>query len=219
MAGSDGTRRNEPYEGFDAYFGFHLYHALADPENKSLDSALTPLWRAPAQPMQTDASLTNEGNMKRIYQKKSRPPWPCEEAAEGEPEEELAEEPEEGDEEDDWNLVEQPLGVESMTFDWDEQWEEDNRAAWMESLAACFDGREEYIEACERFAALYRRAPPEVLRGFYEELEEIVNLYLLRRGLAPLADTDQTLDVNRRVYDGPCRQAQRYARGTQWESL
>lgn len=222
MEGQDGVRWNEPYEGFDTYFGFHFYHALTDPENKSLDSALTPLWRAPAQPIQTDVSLTNEGNMKRIYIKRLSPP-PCVEE----------EKPEEGDEEDDanysggldpmeedgWDLAEQPFGIESPAYDWDEQWEEDNRTAWLASLAASLDDRDAYIAACERFASLYRQATPEVLRGLYEELEEIVNLYLLRRGLAPLADTDKVMDVYSLVYDGPCRQARRYARGLRWKSL
>lgn len=223
MEGQDGVRWNEPYEGFDTYFGFHFYHSLTDPENRSLDNALTPLWRTPAQPIQTDASLTNEGNMKRIYIKRLSSPAFVEEAEE---------EPEEGDEEDDANYSggldpmeedgwdqEMPFAAGFPAYDPEEQWEEDNRSLHLAGLAARFDGREAYIAACERFASLYRQAPTEVLRGFYADLEEIVNLYLLQRGLTPLADTDKTLDVYRRVYDGPCRQAKRYARGLQWKSL
>ena len=34
-------------------------------------------------------------------------------------------------------------------------------------LAMRFEGQGEYVSACRRFVALYREAPPGVLRGFY----------------------------------------------------
>lgn len=222
MEAQNGERTCEPYQGFDAYFGFHLYHALTDPENQSLDSALTPLWRAPAQAMNRESSLTDEGNVKPVSIKHLSPPpfW----EAESEPPEDDYDDygPEEdyGDPgEDGWDMEDRPYDAGHTAYDYDAQWEEDDRAAQLSGLAASFDGREEYIEGCERFAALYRNAPVKVLRGFSEELEEIVNLYLLRRGLTVLTDTDKVLDVYSRVFDGPCLQAKRYARGLIWKKL
>ena len=82
-----------------------------------------------------------------------------------------------------------------------------------------FEGQEEYLAACERFVSLFEQAGPEVLRDFYEDLERIVDLYLIRQEIAPLLNTDKTLDVYSRLYDGPYRQAKRFARGIQWNSL
>ena len=86
-------------------------------------------------------------------------------------------------------------------------------------LAAGFEGAGEYCSACERFAELFQTAGPAVLGGFYTDLEEIVDLYLAVKGIAPLADTDRTLNVYSRMYDGPLRHAKRYGRGLQWETL
>ena len=225
MAGPDESRRNEPYEGFDSYFGFHLYRVLTDPEGKTSDSTLTPYGKAP---MQNLSNLTNEGAMKRIYCKRLAPPPRIEKTA-TENAQNVSEEPMDdadydedygGDyepEEDGWEQT-APFGI---FADGELEWlsEEDNRTSWLTSLAMRFDGREEYISACGRFVTLYRQTPAEVLRGFADELEEIVNLYLLRRGLTALADTDKTLDIYSRVYDGPGRQAKRYERGILWNSL
>lgn len=228
VAGPGGAKTNEPFEGFDAYFGFHLYLVLTDPESLNPDRALTPYGKLPAR---DPAALTNEGSMKRIYCKRPAPPPAAEKPAQAPAPEEPAEEcgcDEEyadygGDydpaEEDDWDMVEKPLGDEFPGGDLDAQREEYERADWLASLALRFEGREEYLAACKRFAALYRQTPAEVLRGFHEELEEIVNLYLLRHGQTVLTDTDKTLDVYSRVFDGPCRQAARYAGGLQWEIL
>lgn len=227
MASPDGTRRNEPYEGFDNYFGFHLFRVLIDPENQNPDSALTSWWDAP---VQKPSALTNEGAMKRIYCKRLAPPPRIEETAE-ENTQQASEEPMDDvdyDEEDyggDYEPEESgweqtaPFGDIFADGELARLSEEDNRASWLTSLAMRFDGREEYISACRRFVTLYRQAPAEVLQGFYAEMEEIVNLYLLRRGLTALADTDKTLDVYSRVYDGPGRQAKRYERGILWDSL
>ena len=221
MAGPDGTRRNEPYEGFDAYFGFHLYGTLTDPEGRSRDSALTPWWSAPAQ---DPSGMTNEGAMKRVYLKRLSPP----------PEAEKPEEEPAGDAEYDYDYDDEDYGGDMAPEEdgWEptpfgdilaagemERLSEEDRASGLAALAAGFREPEDYIEACQRFAALYRRAPAEVLRGFSEEIEEIIDLYLLRRGQTVLTDTDRTLDVYSRIYDGPGRQAARYARGLQWDSL
>lgn len=227
MVDSDETRRNEPYEGFDSYFGLHLYHVLTDPEGKNSDSTLTPYGKTP---MQDLLSLTNEGSMKRIYCKRLAPPprieKPAEENTQNASEEPIDdadydEEDYGGDyepEEDGWEQT-APFGDIFADGELERLSEEDNRASWLTSLAMRFDGREEYISACRRFVTLYRQTPAEVLREFADELEEIINLYLLRRGLTALADTDKTLDVYSRVYDGPGRQAKRYERGLLWDNL
>ena len=37
MAGPDGSKTNELYEGYDTHFGFHLYKTIVDPERESDD--------------------------------------------------------------------------------------------------------------------------------------------------------------------------------------
>ena len=227
MVDSDETRRNEPYEGFDSYFGLHLYRVLTDPEGKTSDSTLTPYGKAP---MQDLLNLTNEGNMKRIYCKRLAPPPSMEKAAVENVQETAAEPMDDADydeedyggdydpAEDGWDSVEpfenvfpaDDLGALSAEYEQTDQ---------LAHLALRFTGRDEYLTACRRFAVLYRQAPAEVLQGFYTEMEEIVNLYLLRRGLTALADTDKTLDIYSRVYGGPGRQAKRYERGILWDNL
>ena len=221
LACPDGTRRNEPYEGFDAYFGFHLYHALTDPEGRSRDSALTPWWSAPAQ---DPSGMTNEGNMKLVYCKRLYPPPQAKEPAE-EPAEDAGYDYDDEDyggdidpEEDGWE-PEAPFGDILTAGEMERLSQEEDRASGLAGLAMGFREPEDYITACQRFAALYRQAPAEVLRGFDVELEEIIDLYLLRHGQTVLTDTDRTLDVYSRIYDGPGRQAARYARGLQWDSL
>ncbi len=95
--------------------------------------------------------------------------------------------------------------------------EEYERTDYLNALALSFPCKAEYLEACGRFAALFEKARPEVLRDFAQELEEIVDLYLLQGELSPMVDTDKVLDVYSRIFDGPCRQAERYERGMQWK--
>lgn len=100
-----------------------------------------------------------------------------------------------------------------------DQWaEEYERADYLRALSLKFACTYEYLEACKRFAAIFEKARPDVLRDFYQELEEIVNLYLARQNLAPLTDMDKTLDVYVRIFDGPCQQARNYERRLQWEN-
>ena len=227
MVGPDGARRNEPYEGFDSYFGLHLYRVLTDPEGKTFDSTLTPYGKAP---MQDLLNLTNEGSMKRIYCKRLAPPSSMEKAAEKNVQETAAEPMDDADydeedyggdydpAEEGWDLAEpfqsvfpaDDLGALSAEYEQTDQ---------LAHLALRFTGRDEYLTACGRFVTLYQQAPAEVLQGFYNEMEEIINLYLLRRGLTVLADTDKTLDIYSRIYDGPGRQAKRYERGILWDNL
>ena len=168
--------------------------------------------------------------MKRIYCRHLSPPPRIEEPAEENAQETAAEPMDDADydeedyggdyepEEDGWDSAEPIEGV----FPADDlgalsaEYEQTDQLA---HLALHFADREEYLTACRRFAVLYRQSPVEILRGFSEEVEEIVNLYLLRRGLSALADTDKTLDVYSQVYDGPGRQAKRYERGILWDNL
>ena len=100
-----------------------------------------------------------------------------------------------------------------------DQWaEEYERADYLMALSRKFACEDAYLKACRRFAALFEKARPDILRDFYQELEEIVNLYLAERNLSPLTDTDKTLDVYSSVYDGPCQQANGYERRLQWEN-
>ena len=82
-----------------------------------------------------------------------------------------------------------------------------------------FEDMNEYCSACRRFEELFKGAETEILRDFCQELEEIVNLYLSQREIAPLADTDKALDVYGLTCEGPLRQARIYGRGLQWEDL
>lgn len=242
MAGRDGTCRNELYYGFDAHFGFHLYYALRDPDVRSgsvcsgNDWSLTPDW---SRACQHDEQMTDAGNMKRLYLKHSgfrRGRAAAKEALKIEEEEETEElpPPEEDDSEEDGYAVWDPEEDDDDWFypfpseeayrefqeaDWNRRSEEFVRAQGLTLLAIRFQGAEEYLSACERFAELFETAKPEVLRDFPGDLEEIVDLYLSQRGTAPLADTDKALEVYGRFIDGPLRQARRYGRGIQWDDL
>ena len=113
--------------------------------------------------------------------------------------------------------------------DWrDEAWyeaeyearqQEAEKSLYIENLSQHFEHSAEYVEKCRRFVELFRQAGQDVLRGFSEDLEEIVALYLAERDIPPLMDTDKVLDVYSGIYDGPCRKAERYARGVQWKNL
>ena len=224
MAQPDGTKKNVPFEGFDKHFGLHFYSALTDPEDRSDDYSLTPYWKAPI--ARLDA-LTNEGNMKRIFYKRLSPVPPA--AAEDEKAKDVSEaEPADEDLWDDdfddcggfaYDPLEDDLTAEeeeALYYAGQEKAERDNARY---GLFIGFEGQEEYLAACERFVSLFEQAGPGILRDFYEDLERIVDLYLARRGIAPLTDTDKALDVYSRIFDGPFRQAARYARGIKWNNL
>lgn len=255
LDGPDGTRRNELHWGFDAYFGFHLYYALHDPEvlqgriGTGNDWSLTPDWKRACD--QPNYLMTNVGNLKRIYFRHSgfrlhkaktpqeEPETEEEPGTEEEPETEevleeeieelaLADEEDEfcdafltPDDDDDWYF---PFSSaedyrEFHMAEIDQLEEEGGRALGLTLLAAGFDGAAEYLAACERFAALFQAARPEVLRDFYSGLEEIVDLYLAVKEIAPLTDTSKTLNVYSHIYDGPLQHAKRCGRGLQWETM
>lgn len=232
-------KKNALFEGYDKYFGLHLYQSLVDPENQSDNFALTPLWKVPQDHLEL---VTNEGNMKRMFIQHLRSDSPAVEEAELE---ETAEEPEpvevDDDKEDELILPDDYYDP-SEGFDPDDPWaserelygdayldviaaqgdlweERDNKAYLLRNIALSFEGREEYLSACRRFVELFEQAGPEVLRGFYDDLDEIVSTFLVQRGISVLLDTDKTLNIYSRIYDGPYRQAKRYARGIQWENM
>ena len=89
----------------------------------------------------------------------------------------------------------------------------------IEYLALSFESSSEYVRHCRRFVELFEQAGQDVLRGFCEDLEEIVALYLAEQDIPPVMDTDKALDVYSGIYDGPYRQAERYSRGIRWKNL
>ena len=248
LTGPDGALRNELYRGYDDHFGFHLYYALHDPDvlkgyvDPGNDWSLTPDWKRACN--QPDGQLTNEGNLKRIYLRhsgfwfgKAKAPEEASgteaELSEGETEEpapvDEADESAEDDyagwdpveEDDDWYFPfpSEEIYREFQMAEMDRRSEEDSRAMGLTLLAAGFEGPVEYCSACERFAELFQAAAPEVLRDFYTDLEEIVDLYLAIKEIAPLTDTNKTLNVYSRIYDGPLQHTKRYGRGLQWETM
>lgn len=269
MAGPDGSKRNELYEGYDPHFGFHLYKTIVDPERLFSNSALSPWWELPDTRLD---SMTNEGNMKRIFIRhlsgscrKGRGEGTAQDegAAQDEgtvPDEEATlekaavraekavqtedssgENGMDGDDDyedayDDYDVYDNydaygdydedddpypfPDFESKAAFEVAEterMAEEYERADYLAALALGFACKAEYMEACRRFAALFEKADAAVLRDFSQELEMIVDLYLIGRELSPMADTNKVLDVYSRIYDGPCRQAERYERGLQWK--
>ncbi len=238
MAEPDGSKKNELYEGFDVHFGFHLYKTLADPQGTTADSTLSPQWNLPHDHL---GFLTNEGSMKRLYIKHSAGSFRGGKAVEmadtegcsgtasasgydGHEDSDDYEDDydydayEDYDDDDPYPFPDFESKAEFEAARMDQWAEEYERADYLAALARTFACQDAYFEACGRFAALFGKARPEVLRGFYQELEDIVNLYLAERNLSPLTDTDKTLDVYSSVYDGPCRQADSYERRLQWEN-
>ncbi len=226
--GPDGTSQNEPHGGYDEHFGFHLYspinHYLTFMElsvrNLDDDWALTP-------------PHLRAGN-RQFYSR----------AVEPEETEQLEEA--DGTDMDDEDLFyeDDDGGMADAFYDFEEDdiWtpldelDEEDRAAWWEAeceqqreleernmyllqLVQRFEGLDEYCSACRRFVELFKEAGTEIPRDFFQDLEDIVNLYLAQRKIAPLADTDKALDVYSRICEGPLRQARTYGRGLQWRAL
>lgn len=242
--GPDGKRQNEPRNGYDSHFGFHLYspvnHYFTFQEVNvgSLDDdwAMTPpyqraenrqLYSGTAQPEETEELEKTEQLLES-----------------GNPE--TAEQSLETDEPgmDDEDLYDDDFAYDYDSYDFEENeflssldmMDAEARAAWQEAeyeqmsaifernwelqqIILRFDDMDEYYSACRRFEELFKGAEAEILRDFCQELEEIVNLYLSQREIAPLADTDKALDVYSRICEGPLRQARIYRRGLQWKDL
>lgn len=247
MTNPKGEKTNELYEGYDRHFGFHLYHKLADPDGISDDFALTPWYYSPMQDSSFLTNEGNMKRIFLSHSSFRRRNKTASEAAEPEPEKAVPAEEEaqdvtdsadsyEDDSYEDYNDYEDSgeddfdledyyedypfdLSEDALEAEWEERSERDAREYRVYMHCLHFECRDEYMDACRRFKELFKEAKPEVLRGFYEELEGIVDLYLAEHGIAPLTDTDRTLDVYNRICSGPCRQAKRYERGQQWRNL
>ena len=242
--GPDGSSQNELRGGYDGHFGFHLYspinHYLTFTEvnvrNLDDDWALTP----------PHLRVENRLYSRAEEMEETEEPEEMEETEEPEEMEETEEtdEPDlyddlfyEDDDDGGGGVGNAFLNVEDGDF-WDplDELDEEDRAAWWEAeyeqqgeldgrnwellqLVQGFEGLDEYCSACRRFAELFQKAGTEIPWDFCRELEEIVNQYLARHEIAPLADTDKALNVYSRVCEGPLRLAKSYGRELQWKAL
>lgn len=237
MAESDGRKKNDLFQGFDDYFGFHLYGVLSFPG--VCDDYLT---YEVDLPMRRLAFLTDEGYVNRLGLKAVFPNGMAYGFQVKNTETEGQTNEESGDDEIVLDLTngEDGYGDDSEydDFDYDPDYdfedyfpEEVKEALYeqeqqqgqkqleIEYMSISFKNREEYLAACKRFVELFQQAKPEVLWRFCEDLEMMIGLYLLEQDIPPLVDTDKALDVYSRIADGPSRQARRYERGSQWENL
>ena len=249
MEEADGSKKNELFWGYDDQFGLHLYRVLscpaAGPDNGFDLPGRLPVDH-PA--LLTDEGNVKRNQLKSIYLGR-RPASLAKKAEETEEEVQPDEEDMAGNGAADEDGGDSGDGYDANGYDIedggdDEEDYDDNWGQWenyddvyyedeydeaeerrvqkmadMEYLVNYFEYPVEYARKCERFVELFRQAGHDVLRGFCEDLEEIVALYLAERGLPPVMDTDKALDVYSGIYDGPCRQAERYTRGIQWKNL
>ncbi|NBH71954.1 hypothetical protein D3Z51_07950 [Clostridiaceae bacterium] len=125
-------------------------------------------------------------------------------------------------EDDFWSPLDE-LDEEDRIAWWEAEYEQEGeletRNMYLLFLVQHFEGMDEYCSACRRFVELFQKAGAQISRDFCEELEEIVNLYLGQRKIAPLADMDKALDVYSRVCGGSLRLAKSYGRELQWKAL
>ncbi len=234
--GPDNSRQNEPHNGYDKHFGFHLYspinHYITFQElnvrGLEDDWALTPPYR------RAENRLYSE----TIPSKETEVPEEAEQPQETE-ELEMAEQIEETGEpgmdvEDLYEDGDYDYDDDGYDYGYDDEYYDD--PSWVEAeneyqgelearnwnllqLILGFEDMGEYCSACQRFEELFKGAETEILGDFCRELEDIVNLYLAQREAAPLADTEKALDVYSRICEGPLRQAKIYGRGLQWKDL
>ena len=125
-------------------------------------------------------------------------------------------------EDDSWSPLDE-LDEEDRIAWWAAEYEHEGeletRNMYLLFLIQHFEGMDEYCSACRRFVELFQKAGAQISRDFCEELEEIVNLYLGQRKIAPLTDMDKALDVYSRVCGGSLRLAKSYGRELQWKGL
>lgn len=232
MKNPDGDKKNDLFWGYDDYFGLHLYRVLSSHPNAGLDNRLV---YEPYYPVNAPVFLTDEGNVKRTFLKKiylsgnpfhrKEEVWQPDEGSADDGEEEDIYDVE-GDYEDEtpeedgiWEDYDFEEGYDDPEWEYEAGCRQAQKWADLEWLYTSFECSEEYLETCRLFVKEFQEAKPDVLRGFYEDLEEIVTLYLVGRGIPPLMDMDETLNVYSGIYDGPCAQAARYARGALWKNL
>ena len=125
-------------------------------------------------------------------------------------------------EDDSWSPLDE-LDEEDRIAWWAAEYEHEGeletRNMYLLFLIQHFEGMDEYCSACRRFVELFQKAGAQISQDFCEELEEIVNLYLGQRKIAPLTDMDKALDVYSRVCGGSLRLAKSYGRELQWKAL
>lgn len=243
--GPDGSRQNEPRNGYDSHFGFHFYspihHYLTfqelDVRNLDDDWAMTPpyqraenrlyKWAATEEP--EDTGLPQETDEPEKTEELQETEQPEESDGPDMDDEELCDNGSDDDgsawaydlEEDEFLSPLDMMNEEDRAAWWEAEYEYqgklDERNWELQQIVLKFDGMDEYCSACRRFEELFKGAETEILRNFCQELEEIVNLYLSQREIAPLADTEKAVDVYGRVCEGPLRQAMIYGRGLQWK--
>lgn len=232
----DGSKENEPFFGYDWHFGFHLYRVLSRPAS-GYNNLLDWDYLCLGLPVDRPASLTDEGNVKRIAFKRiylgETPPSLTKEAAQpGEVDatgdgtdgyggeegyDDCCEDDGYAFEEDDIDAAD--AYDRHLWYDIEAKYEDETkdvqRQCDLEHLASCFEHPGEYIKACESFVKQFRDAKPEVLRGFYDDLEEIIALHLVGRYIPPLMNANKVQIVHDGICDGPYKQAERYARSVQ----
>lgn len=79
-----------------------------------------------------------------------------------------------------------------------------------------FDGKAEYLANCEKFVTLFEQASPEIIHGFCADMDDIISSSLVAGNVPILLDTDKTLNIYGRVFDGPYQQAKKWAKHIQW---
>lgn len=249
MEWADGSKKNELFWGYDGEFGLHLYRVLSHPKAGIDNGFDLPGGLPVDYPQfLTDEGNVKRNQLKRIYVG-HRPASLAKKAEEAEEELQPDEEDMAGNGAADEDGGDSEDGYDANGYDIedggdDEEDYDDNWGQWenyddvyyedeydeaeerrvqkmvdIEYLVNFFEYPEEYVRKCKRFVELFRQAGSDVLRGFCEDLEEIVALYLAERDIPPVMDTDKALDVYSGIYDGPCRQAERYTRGIQWKNL
>ena len=222
--GPDNSRQNEPHNGYDKHFGFHLYspinHYITFQElnvrGLEDDWALTPPYRRAENRLYSETIPSKETEVLEMAEQ-------IEET--GEPGMDVEDLYEDGDY--DYDDDGYDYGYDDEYYD-DPSWVEAENEYQGElearnwnllQLILGFEDMGEYCSACQRFEELFKGAETEILGDFCRELEDIVNLYLAQREAAPLADTEKALDVYSRICEGPLRQAKIYGRGLQWKDL
>lgn len=74
--------------------------------------------------------------------------------------------------------------------------------------------KDEYLSNCERFVTLFEQAGPDVIHSFCSDIDDIISAALVSIQVPVLLDTDKTLNIYSRIFDGPYRQSKKYAEQT-----
>lgn len=241
-------KKNELFYGYDDMFGLHLYApvmGLYKGYDVGFDRIISPQpMERPA--FLTDEGNLKRNALKAIYcgrvpeqlteQKKADEENAFEEELKDEDGYYVAEDENGFDNEGDYMVEDIEENEEYFEFDeeladftsisgWSTEEEYDYKASRVqeqldrEFFVDNFACSVEYIKKCERFVKLFRQAEAEVLHGFCEDLEEIVTLYLIEKGLSPMKDADKVMNVYGIIYDNVLPQAGSYERRKIWKAM